>query len=50
MLYYLSLSLQTKDDTIIYKPSKKHRVIVHIAHTPAISENLPLEIKGETKN
>ncbi|CAD8144606.1 unnamed protein product [Paramecium octaurelia] len=49
ILYFLSVTIQSEDEKYLYKPPKKHRVVIHILQKPQINANLSLEHSGESK-
>ncbi|CAD8137263.1 unnamed protein product [Paramecium octaurelia] len=49
ILYFLSVTIQSEDEKYLYKPPKKHRVVIHILQKPQIQSNLPIEHVGESK-
>ncbi|CAD8144496.1 unnamed protein product [Paramecium pentaurelia] len=49
ILYFLSVTIQSEDEKYLYKPPKKHRVVIHILQKPQIQSALPMEHTGESK-
>ncbi|CAD8053417.1 unnamed protein product [Paramecium sonneborni] len=49
ILYFLSVSLQSEDEKILYKVPKKNRVVVHIIQKLAIQNAIPIEYSGISK-
>ncbi|CAD8141732.1 unnamed protein product [Paramecium pentaurelia] len=49
ILYFLSVTIQSEDEKYLYKPPKKHRIVIHILQKPQIQPNLSLEHIGESK-
>ncbi|CAK58447.1 unnamed protein product (macronuclear) [Paramecium tetraurelia] len=49
ILYFLSVTIQSEDEKYLYKPPKKHRVVIHILQKPQIHAHLSLEHSGESK-
>ncbi|CAK88174.1 unnamed protein product (macronuclear) [Paramecium tetraurelia] len=49
ILYFLSVTIQSEDEKYLYKPPKKHRVVIHILEKPQIQSNLAIQYVGESK-
>ncbi|CAD8059459.1 unnamed protein product [Paramecium sonneborni] len=49
ILYFLSVTIQSEDEKYLYKPPKKHRVVVHLLQRAQLQPALSMEHTGESK-